>query len=212
MRIIYLSASFLATSLAYAATPVDGLYLRLFGGYTYLPNNVSITSIDGVRNSTSYVGGYNAGGGFGYQSHPLRYEIEYTYLSAGTDSFSINYIKQTGVKGNAFANLFMANIYYDCPELIPAIAPYLGIGIGYANLQTTLNSTGPAGLTYFRATDNEFAYQGTLGLTYNFAENYGAHIGYRYAATNSANHFGKIFQAQMVNAGVIFHFDTGNYK
>lgn len=212
MRILLLSASFLASTLTYAATPVDGLYTRVFGGYTYLPDNVSNTAYGFVRNTVSYEGGYNAGASFGYQSHPLRYEMEYTYLSANTDGFDMNYIPQTGVTGSSYANLLMANIYYDAPELVSSIVPYLGVGIGYANLHTTLNSTGPNGFTSFSASDNEFAYQATAGLTYNFAENYGAHLGYRYAATNRAENFGKIFQAHIVSAGAIYHFDKGNYK
>lgn len=212
MRITLLSAALLATGLASAATPVDGWYTSVFGGYTYLPDNVNTTTFGVLRNDSSYNGGYNAGGRIGFQSNPIRYEAEYTYLSGDTHFFKVNHIRQIGISGNTSANLIMANIYYDCPEMLPAIAPYLGIGIGYAYIQTSLNSTGPDGATYFNASDNEFAYQATVGLTYNFAENYSANLGYRYAATASAGNFGSMFQAHIANAGVVYHFDKGNYK
>jgi len=79
-------------------------------------------------------------------------------------------------------------------------------------LQGQFASTGPNGITTFKLVDNEFAYQGTVGLTYNFAENYALNVGYRYIATSHGNSFGKVFQAQVANAGVIYRFDRGNYK
>lgn len=212
MRISLFSAALFVSSATFAATPVDGLYTRVFGGYTYLPNNVSTTINNNAWTAAAYGNGYHAGASFGYQSNPLRYEFEYTYLSADTRQFRINFIEQTGVNGQVSANWLMANVFYDLPEVLPSIVPYLGIGVGYASLQTTLNGTGPNGYTAFKATGNEFAYQATAGLTYNFAENYGANISYRYAMTNSAYEFGKIFQANMASAGVIYHFDKGNYK
>ena len=51
--------------------------------------------------------------------------------------------------------------------------------------KTNLDSTGPFRTTYFTATDNSFAYQGTAGLTYNFSENYAVNLAYRYVATSS---------------------------
>ncbi len=212
MRFSLFSAALLASGMVAAAAPVDGMYTRVFGGYTYLPDNVS-SSFEGlVRNHSSYNGGYNVGGAFGYQSNPLRYEVEYTYLSAGARRFYVNYIEQTGVSGSSSANLLMANIYYDFPELVSTLSPYVGIGLGYAYLQSKLDSTGPNGRTYFDVTANEFAYQATAGLTYNFAENYALHLNYRYVATDSARNFGKVFQANLASAGVIYRFDQGNYK
>jgi len=106
----------------------------------------------------------------------------------------------------------MANLYFDGPEFLPSVVPFLGVGIGYSQIETTLNSLGPDAVTGFKADGNEFAYQGTVGLTYNFAENYALNLGYRYAATTKSDNFGSNFQAHMVNAGVVYHFDRGNYK
>lgn len=212
MRTTLFIAALLSTAVVSAATPVDGMYTNVFGGYTYLPDNVNNLTNGLYRNASSYDGGYNVGGSFGYQSNPLRYSIEYTYVSADTNNFNLNYVPQIGVTGNASASFVMANIYYDCPELLPSIVPFLGIGIGYAYIQSSLNSTGPFGATFFSANDNEFAYQATAGLNYNFAENYGLFIDYRYAATESGTNLGKAFQAHIASAGVTYHFDQGNYK
>lgn len=212
MRIKLLSAALLATGMASAATPVDGWYTSFFGGFTYFPENVDIITFGVLRNNSGYKEGYNVGGRVGYQSNPLRYEGEYTYLHGNTNYFSLDTVLQTGVTGYTSGNLFMANIYFDTPEILPSVAPFLGVGIGYAAFQTSLNSTGPNGDTIFKATDQEFAYQGTVGLTFNFADYYSANLGYRYVATDKGNDFGKIYQAHLVDVGVIYHFDQGKYK
>lgn len=212
MKISLLTAALLASGIAQAATPVDGWYTSIFGGYTYFPENVDVVSNGLLFNNAEYTQGYNAGGRFGYQSNPIRYELEYTYMSATAKNYTVDTIAQENITGFTSANLVMANLYFDGPEILPSTVPYLGVGIGYAYLQTSLSSTGPTTATYFSAKDNEFAYQGTAGLTYNFAENYALNLAYRYVATNRADNFGSVFQAHIANAGFVYHFDRGNYK
>jgi len=212
MRLRLLFATLFATSIASAATPVNGLYSSIFGGYTYIPGNINKYKWGILRSDSAYDGGYNAGIRFGYKSNPIRYEGEYTYLQASTNRFRVNHIRQTGVTGTISANLIMANIYYDTPDLLPSIAPFVGVGIGFALMQASLDSTGPCGNTFFSANDNSFAYQATIGLTYNFAENYSLNIAYRYAAAASSGNLGETFQANMASGGVIYRFDTSTYK
>lgn len=212
MRITLFSASLLATGLAVAATPIDGWYNSIFGGYSYIPDNINRLTWDKLRNSSSYNGGYNAGARVGYSNNPFRYELEYTFIQAQANHFNINDIPQIGVHGRTQANLAMVNVYYDTAEVMPATTAFLGFGIGYALMQTSLNSKGPFDRTYFSVSENGFAYQGTAGLTYNFAENYALNLAYRYVATAESGNYGKIFQAHLADAGVIYHFDYGNYK
>lgn len=212
MKVRLFSSALFACGLACAQTPVDGWYSSVFGGYTYLPNNLFATYYDDFYNNANYRGGYNVGGRVGFQSTPLRYELEYTFLNVGAKEFDVNETPQDGVSGFSSANLFMANVYYDFRDVLPAVSPFLGAGIGYAYLQTSLNSTGPAGSTYFSANDSAFAYQGTAGLTFNFSENYAVNVAYRYTATAQADGIGSAFQANMVSAGGIYHFDRVDYK
>jgi opacity protein-like surface antigen len=80
-------------------------------------------------------------------------------------------------------------------------------------LDTSLDGRTPnGGLNHFTVSENEFAYQGTAGLTYNFAEYYALNVAYRYAAVGSKGDYGKIFQTNLATAGVIYRFDRGNYK
>ena len=212
MRNILLSAALLTAGLATAATPIDGWYTSAFGGYTYVPDNLNTYRYGYYINHGSFNKGYNVGGRIGFKSNPMRYEAEYTFIHANARNFQLNYALQSGVTGYSSANLLMANVYYDTPEMLPAISPFLGLGLGYAYVQNGLNSTGPVVPLYFSASRNSFAYQGTVGLTYDFAENYAINLAYRYVATTSSDNFGSIFQAHIANAGVVYRFDNGLYK
>ncbi len=212
MKFALFSTALLASSIASASTAIDGWYLSAFGGYSHLSSNISTNRFGTFYSDARYHDGYNAGGRIGFQSNPIRYEFEYTYINAKAERFYINQIDQQDVKGHALANLIMANLYYDFPEMLDAIAPFVGIGIGYAFMETKLEGNGPFYTTLFKESGNAFAYQGTVGLTYNFSENYAINAAYRYTATANSGHFGKSFQAQMGNAGVIYRFDNGNYK
>lgn len=212
MRIILLSAALLASGISSAATPINGWYSGAFGGYSYLPKNVQVFNSGLFRDETSYNGGYNAGARLGYQSNPLRYEVEYTYLRANLSSFDINQVAQTNVSGYASGNFLLGNVYYDFPDMLPAISPFLGAGIGYGHVETKLDSSAPNGLTSFKVNDNVFSYQGTAGITYNFAEQYAVNLAYRYIATSKPEDFGRVFQAHLASAGVSYRFDCDTYK
>ena len=197
-------------TLAQAATPIDGLYTGIFGGYTFLPGNISQNYNGGTINNASYLSGFEAGGNLGYKSNPMRYEAEVTYLQAGVNKFSFNNTSQTNPSGNNQAVLAMANIYVDIPNWANAILlPYLGVGIGYSWIHATLNSSTPSSVA-FSKTSWPFTYQGMAGITYNFAENYALNINYRYVGTADA--FGKVFQAHMANVGATYRFDGNKYK
>jgi opacity protein-like surface antigen len=213
MRFTLFSAALLATGLSTAAVPVDGWYLSAFGGYSYIPDHVNNTLFGYFIDHGAFRSGYNTGARLGYQSCPLRYEAEYTFLYASAKAFRLADIDRPDVTGYTSANAIMANVYYDTPEMLPAIAPYLGFGIGYAYIQDSLHSViSPVDSIHFRANNGSFAYQGTAGLSYNFCENYALTLAYRYLTTASSNKLGDRFQAHMASAGVVYRFDYGDYK
>lgn len=212
MRIAFFSAALLASSATLAATPIDGWYSSVFGGYTYLPDNLSNTTLGLTRTHASYDNGYHAGGRLGYKSNPLRYEGEITYLNADLKNFSINNVSQLNVGGSTYATVGMANVYYDFHDMVPAIQPFIGAGLGYAWVDGTFRSNGPFGTTYYRGNNSVFAYQVTGGLTYNFSENYALNIAYRYIGTDRIGELGEVFQAHLATLGVIYRFNENSYK
>ena len=48
MRIALFSSTLLASSLALAATPIDGWYGSGFGGYSYMPNTINATRLNNL--------------------------------------------------------------------------------------------------------------------------------------------------------------------
>lgn len=212
MKTALISASLLASSISFAAIPVDGWYGSVFGGFSYLPDNVSTWHNGLVFSNPTYNSGYNAGGNVGFKSNPLRYEGELSYIHADTKHYDVNFLRQGGVFGQSQAITAMANIYYDFPEIVPAIEPYLGIGLGYAWVEANLNGRGPLMFTRFHGSNGVFAYQAMTGFSFNFAENYSAYVGYRYLGTGRANQLNKVFQAHNANVGVTYRWDRGSYK
>lgn len=203
MRIAFFSALFLITNVTNAATPMNGWYSSLFGGYAYVPDNINTAG----RSNAGYKAGYDVGGNIGFKGTPMRYEGELTYLNADLKKFNLNSIQQTGIGGYSDAFLAMANVYYDLNTATPTVQPFLGGGIGYARVHAKLNSTGPSGATQYTGSNSVFAYQATTGLIYNFAPNYAINLGYRYIATKHVNVLGKSFQANLANLGAVYRFD-----
>ncbi len=212
MKRVLFATALLATGAVSASPAVNGWYASGFGGYTYSPSNVERLYYGFLLSDVHYRYGYNAGGGIGYQSNPIRYEFQYTYLYVDTNQYSVNHRKALDIDGGTRANILMANIYYDFPEKLVGISPFLGVGIGYAFMHATLNSTSRFKRPHFNTDQNSFAYQGTAGVTHNFAKNFAINAAYRYTATTDKSNWGKTLQAHMANVGVIYHFDTGSYK
>lgn len=212
MKSITCLALLMVCAISRAAPPIDGLYTSIFGGYTYLPGNVNHVNNDNVMiSSASYQGGYNAGGSIGYQSTPMRYEGQITYLNTNISRFNANNVTQIDTHGYTQSVLGMANIFYDFVNLNPILQPFLGGGIGYGWFQTDINSTTPS-VNAFEAHNSTFAYQGSAGITFNFAENYAVNLNYRFIGTARLGEFGKMFQAHLANATAIYRFDGSKYK
>ncbi len=212
MRILFVSAAVFLNSMAFAATPIDGWYSSVFGGYAYIPGNINKTKMGFTYNNANYQSGFDAGGNLGFKSNPMRYEGEITYLKATLNDVNINGIRQSKLDGYNDAVLGMANVYYDFPGILSSIQPFLGLGIGYAWIQANIHSPGPFIANHFSASNSAFAYQATGGVTYNFAENYALNLGYRYIGTSNVPEFGHMFQAHLANLGATYRFDGNKYK
>lgn len=212
MKIVFFFLTSLISNLAIGATAIDGWYTSVFGGYTGLLDPLSVTISGLSRSHANFEGGYNVGGRFGYQWNPLRFEGELTYLQSELESFRVNSISQLGVTGQAAAWFGMANLYYDFPDMVTAVRPFLGLGLGYGWVNGSFKSTGPFRTTWFDRSEYTAAFQATGGFTYNFSENYAVNIAYRYLGTDRLDSLGKAFQANLGTLGVIYRFNELAYK
>lgn len=213
MKKTILSTLMFVSGIASAQTAIDGWYANVFGGFSQLPENIRTTENGIFWNRAKYHFGYDVGGSIGYKSSALRYEGQFTYLDSQVKRFNTNGIQPGLLDGESTATVLMANVYYDLPDMVPGISPYLGGGIGYAYLQSKLGAgSGTTFTSVLDINDSVFAYQATAGLTYNFAENYAVNIDYRYIGTSRAGSYGEIFQANLAEVGATYRFDGGSYK
>lgn len=186
-----------------AATPFGGPYINLFGGYAAIPSNVET----GGFNNVHYQAGYDAGGSLGYKSGPFRYEIQLAYLYASVSTFEFNGVTQTTTTGRTGGGTIMLDLIYDFENLNTALAPYLGIGVGGARIDTKLNSSLPS-TTAYQNQRSMFAYQGLAGVTYNFSESISTDLHYRYVITTNNQSFNRVFQGHLFNLGVTYRYNS----
>lgn len=213
MKFALFSAVLLSTSAAFASTADENRwYASAFGGYTYLSSNIKTYYYGYLLSDVDYFSGYNVGGSIGYKTKPFRYEFQYTYLKANADQYSVNYKPALHIDGRTQAKVLMGNVYYDFSEMFASISPFLGVGIGYAFMDASLNSTSRFNRPHFNTKQNSFAYQGIAGLTYNYSQKFDINVAYRYTSTTNTDQWGKPLQAQMVSAGVVYRFDAFNDK
>lgn len=134
MRIALFSAALLSSTLATAATPIDGWYGSVFGGYSNLTNLVNRSTLDRIvdrpifntfNSFTNFSplnnfnfdnlgfstprNGYNAGVRLGFQSNALRYEGEFSYIGAVNRHSSDNHRNRFN-QFNPFFNPFNSNL------------------------------------------------------------------------------------------------------
>jgi OOP family OmpA-OmpF porin len=192
LRTVLLATTMLMLPLAVQAQepsqPISGIYLGGAGGFNVKasPNVNNITSnVPGAAGLTTpntslsmNLGAAAAGTlGFGL-GNGLRLEVQFDYLSNSFSNTSTT-TRRTGVGVSTSASGSeqiwgpMFNVDYDFYGLIPALVPYVGLGIGYqrahlSNFDT--GGTGPLGVSVSSGdTRASFAAQGIVGAAYEIS-------------------------------------------
>ncbi len=135
----------------------------------------------------SFDPGFNIGGAFGYNFSNIRAEFELAYHSWSMDEATVPGVVAGvpipgcpcvgPIDGDASALSFMVNGYYDFHSANSSWVPYLGGGIGGANVSGDITGIGDD-------SDTVFAYQLMVGTGYNINPSTTLTIGYRYFATS----------------------------
>ncbi len=124
--------------------------------------------------------GWGAGASLGYKPggtgtflDMTRFEIEYAYSANDVDS-----IAGVGTTDDVTVDAYMFNVYYDFLN-DTQFTPYIGAGLGWANVETNIPAIG------LSDSDDVFAYQGRLGVAYEptTMPNVAFTLGYRYFGT-----------------------------
>jgi outer membrane protein OmpA-like peptidoglycan-associated protein/opacity protein-like surface antigen len=141
--------------------PVPGVYFGVEGGVSWLFN----TTILGQQVNSQT--GWAAGGKFGYDFVGPRIEVEGLYRQ----NTNYNFFGNRAITGQISQVTAMANFLYDFNSF-GAIVPYIGAGAGVGFVDSDLN----LGSTVF-------AFQGMLGVGYNFSPNLRFNLEGRYIGT-----------------------------
>jgi opacity protein-like surface antigen len=185
-------------------------YVGITGGYTYMGDE-DISGGSASKMSTD--DGFGIGGSIGYlpsSSMPLlnalRFEAEVTYHQ--NDEGTLHLRNGTSVSGSGTydSTAYMANVFYDMPTGT-GWSPYIGAGIGMATLHLPSSSA----IGNSSSSDNEFAYQGLVGIGYSpeSIPNTEWLLGYRYLATDDGEFGGGTsvkYSTSSVEAGLHLRF------
>jgi opacity protein-like surface antigen len=197
-----------------------GPYLTLQGGATWLED--AGIDYDGVPSSdfsleAEFDTGFNLGVAAGYDYGPARLEAEVAYRQNDIDKFNGQF-EGFGFEGSAdgdvSATSLMVNAYWDIPTGSP-ITPYIGGGVGFANVSVNDVELEVFGERFDLADDddNVFAYQLAAGIAFDINPNLALDLGYRYFATDDPeleDEFGDDFETEYdshnVSLGLRFIF------
>lgn len=200
----------------------EGLYWGLNGGWSMLddPSNTGDTgfSIDAETENGPFFAG-TLGYGFGN----FRVEGEISYRKNDIDELEITQDAGVGValgvgdldglvvdaSGDARSLAFMASGFFDVP-LRGGFKPYLGAGIGVANIAADASTLG---VSIVDDDDTVFAYQLMAGIGYEVHPQIVFFSGYRYFATEdpgftdaAGGDFDSEYQTHNIEVGFRYFF------
>ena len=190
VRTALFAASFVATAgLSASAVSAQGFaasdfYLKGFGGATWLQDQSGAVKDGGFKLGTgkaNYDTGYTLGVAVGYDFAPnWAMELEYGYRKADTTT------RIDGAVGDKFggstnSNAVMLNALYKFNPMgaTGAVQPYLGGGLGWANMESKISGIGS-----FKR-DNALAWQLIGGVGYAVSPDWTLLGEIRYFATDS---------------------------
>ncbi len=208
---------FSVPALSSAATGRSGPYVGGFLG-TSFARDTAISGQDPSEptrftfdENASFDPGVYVGGTGGYDFGFMRLEGELSYRNSQfdsiTDSAGSNF---RGVDGNIGVFATMFNVFVDLHNS-SRITPYLGGGIGFANIHMS-ETTDNIGILYDESDDTVFASQVGAGMDLAINSRSSIDVGYRYFITDKARLNGEItssdlrFESHNVLVGFRFKF------
>lgn len=233
----------LASSSVFAVEPAMGWYAGFMLGASYSPSQDFI-----IYNSPFFQGPHvadvsynilgNFGGQFGYRCNKFRYEAELVYNRNKVKDITINGLtlnkdpttvtfpggnNRGRIKGNTSMAAAFFNAYYEFYDedyAETSFVPYVGLGIGYANVKNNLtfetwieHQVNPNHTHYRNSVSGSAPIgQAILGINYFFSDNVSLGTDFRYMKSKSINAFDSSVSIGTWNILVMnFSFDQPAY-
>lgn len=172
----------------------SGVYVNVGGALTLVPGLTKVPydkldpkpeHVDGKNTNWDFDLGFGADGALGYDFGSFRADAEFTYLTAKS-VFDVD--KTSRRKDNATADDTLtvlaatANAWYDL-DTGTAWSPYIGIGVGAANVQVKLATGEETTDVYFEGSGWGFAYQAGVGVAVEVLTGFSLVGGYQFFGT-----------------------------
>ena len=153
----------------------DSMYAGLHGGLN-IAHETDVTEPVPFYIDMTFEPGGALGGFLGYQlDNGFRFEAEVTLRANGIDE-----VDGVSLDGDVISVAAMGNVFYEFFG-VPSIRPYLGLGIGFANVW--MNDLSLVGLTFIDDVDTVFAYQFIGGMGFPLSRTVTLTVDYRFFAT-----------------------------
>lgn len=229
---LFLSAACLAiSSTAMAFEPVQGWYGGIIGELSRPSTLNFTTTVPPITTATGKLS-YRIGGGagvlLGYRMEPWRFEGEilfnynnYSKLTLGNLELkrynsSTSSTTPYSMKGKTYMIAGMLNAFYDLYQVQASqdsqIIPYIGLGIGFAQIHNKLEIYNYGTLlgTALSTSNSEGAVQVILGAQY-FADDFtSVGLDYRYLTTKKVGNTNQRFNINSLNLSLNFAFDSSD--
>lgn len=179
-----LTAALIAGSATAAPTNMGhtGVYGTVSGGFNWLEDQDFDTGAAAFGPvETESETGWDVNGALGYDFGIWRLEAQIGYAENEVDSATAGGFVAPAVGGEVNASYFMGNAYWDIPTTWWRFNPYVGAGIGMADIEFDGLSSG--GVTVLDDNESVLAWQLIGGLSYSFSPQVAGLIEYRYFDT-----------------------------
>ena len=172
----------------------SGVYVNVGGALTLVPGMTGVPfakldpppdHVEGNKTNWDFDLGFGADGALGYDFGSFRADAEFTYLTAKS-VFDVH--KTDRRKNNVTADDTLtvlaatANAWYDL-DTGTAWSPYIGIGLGAANVQVKLARGEKSTDEYFDGSGWGFAYQAGVGVALEVLTGFSLVGGYQFFGT-----------------------------
>ena len=172
----------------------SGVYVNVGGALTLVPGLTKVPydkldrepeHVDGKNTNWDFDLGFGADGALGYDFGSFRADAEFTYLTAKS-VFDVDKTQRRENDAKADDTLTVlaatANAWYDL-DTGTAWSPYIGIGVGAANVQVKLATGEKTTDVYFEGSGWGFAYQAGVGVAVEVLTGFSLVGGYQFFGT-----------------------------
>ena len=212
MRNHLISSMALATlAISPSLQAAEGPYVAARGSYV-MADDADSSGTDGVTVTSEFEDGYGVGVAVGMKL-PSRFRVEgeLFWQENDIDSGRVGPVQLSdfgGLNGDIGVWGGMVNGYYDFLE--GPLVPFVGLGVGYAQVDANVNV---ADISLVDDDDTVLAYQGILGVSYEFMPNLQGVLAYRYLSLDDPQFKDQIgekvdseYNSQSVDLGVRYSF------